>query len=44
VTLERSVNPGESGAPLLNADGKVLAIASGANYCVPIEAARQLIP
>jgi S1-C subfamily serine protease len=44
VTLEHPVNPGESGAPLLNADGKVLAIASGANQCVPIQAARKLIP
>jgi hypothetical protein len=44
VTLERLVNPGESGAPLLTADGKVLAIASGANQCVPIQVARQLIP
>jgi hypothetical protein len=44
VTLERLVNPGESGAPLLTADGKVLAIASGANQCVPIQVARKLIP
>jgi S1-C subfamily serine protease len=44
MTLDRSVNPGESGAPLLNAEGKVLAIASGANHCVPIQAARKLIP
>jgi hypothetical protein len=44
LTLERLLNPGESGAPLLTADGKVLAIASGANQCVPIQAARKLIP
>jgi hypothetical protein len=44
VTLERLVNPGESGAPLLTAEGKVLAIASGANQCVAIQAARKLIP
>lgn len=44
VTLERPVNPGESGAPLLTADGKVLAIAGGANQCVLIQAARKLIP
>jgi hypothetical protein len=43
VTLERLLNPGESGAPLLTADGKVLAIASGANQCVPIQAARKLV-
>jgi hypothetical protein len=44
VTLERLLNPGESGAPLLTSDGKVLAIASGTNQCVPIQAARKLIP
>ena len=44
VTLERLVNPGESGAPLLTAEGKVLAIASGANQCVAIQAARKLLP
>jgi hypothetical protein len=44
ITLERSLNPGESGAPLLNPEGKVLAVASGANQCVPIQAARKLIP
>ena len=43
MTLDRSVNPGESGAPLLNAEGKVLAVASGANHCVPIQAARKLL-
>jgi hypothetical protein len=44
ITLERVVNPGEAGAPLLTPEGKVLAIASGANQCVPIQAARKLIP
>jgi hypothetical protein len=43
ITLERLLNPGESGAPLLTPEGKVLAIASGANRCVPIEAARKFI-
>jgi hypothetical protein len=43
VTLERLLNPGESGAPLLSTDGKVLAIAGGAKQCVPIQAARKLI-
>jgi hypothetical protein len=43
VTLERLLNPGESGAPLLTREGKVLAIASGANQCVAIQAARKLI-
>jgi hypothetical protein len=43
VTLERLLNPGEAGAPLLTAEGKVLAIASGAKQCVSIQAARKLI-
>jgi hypothetical protein len=44
VALERLLNPGESGAPLLTPEGKVMAIASGANLCVPIQAARKLLP
>ena len=43
MTFNRSVNPGESGAPVLNAEGKVLAVASGANHCVPVQAARKLL-
>jgi len=43
ITLEHALNPGESGAPLLTPEGKVLAFASGANQCVPIEVARTLI-
>jgi len=43
VTLEIPLNPGESGAPLLTPEGKVLAFASSANQCIPIEAARTLI-
>ena len=44
VTLERLLNPGESGAPLLTAGGKVLAIAGGASQCIPVQAARKLLP
>ena len=43
MTLNRSVNPGESGAPVLNGEGKVLAVASGANHCVPVQAVRKLL-
>jgi hypothetical protein len=43
LMLDHALNPGESGAPLLTPDGKVLALAAGANQCVPIEAARALI-
>ena len=37
-------DPGESGAPLLDADGKVVALATSANQCVPIQVAGRLIP
>jgi len=43
VTLERLLNPGESGAPLLGPDGKVLAIAGGANRCVTVQATPELV-
>ncbi len=44
LNLDHTLNPGESGAPLLTADGKVLALAAGANRCIPIEVARALLP
>ncbi len=44
LNLDHSLNPGESGAPLLTPEGKVLAMAASANQCIPIEAARDLIP
>jgi len=40
ITLDHALNPGESGAPLLTADGKVIAMAGGAHECIPIGAAR----
>ena len=43
ITLDHQLNPGEIGAPLLTAEGKVLGLASGANQCIPIEAVRTLI-
>jgi hypothetical protein len=44
VVMEHQVDPGESGAPLLSADGKVVALAASANRCIPIQVARKLIP
>jgi len=44
VTMEHQVDPGESGAPLLDADGKVVALGASADQCIPIPAARKLIP
>ncbi len=43
ITLDHPLNPGESGAPLLVPDGKVLGLAGGTNECIPFEAARALI-
>jgi len=43
VSLDRQLNPGESGAPLLGPDGKVVALADSGNQCIPIEVARTLI-
>jgi hypothetical protein len=44
LTMEHKADPGESGAPLLNDDGKVVALATSANQCIPIQVARKLIP
>jgi len=43
ITLDQPLNPGESGAPLLTPDGKVLGLAGGANECIPIGAIQSLI-
>lgn len=43
ISLERPLNPGESGAPLLTPEGKVIALAESANQCIPIEVARTLV-
>jgi len=43
ITLDQSLNTGESGAPLLTPDGKVLAFAGGAKECIPIAAISSLI-
>jgi S1-C subfamily serine protease len=44
VKIEHSLDPGESGAPLLNADGNVVALATSADQGIPIQVARKLIP
>lgn len=44
LNMEHKTDPGESGAPLLDADGKVVALATSGSQCVPIQAARKLIP
>ena len=42
-TLDRQLNPGESGAPLLTPEGKVLALAGGKNECIPIDLVRSIL-
>jgi hypothetical protein len=44
LEMEHKADPGESGAPLLDNDGKVMALATSANNCVPIRVAGRLIP
>src|SRR5208282_5805108 len=44
LKMEHKADPGESGAPLLDAEGKVVAMATSANQCIPIQAAQKLIP
>jgi trypsin-like peptidase len=43
IMLDQPLNTGESGAPLLTTDGKVLAFAGGAKDCIPIAAIRNLL-
>ena len=44
IKLERTLNPGESGAPLVTSEGKVLALCAGPSECIPLEMVRGLIP
>jgi hypothetical protein len=43
LKLGRRLNAGESGAPLVTAEGKVVAVCPGPETCVPIEVARALM-
>lgn len=44
ITLDHTLDPGESGAPLVTADGKILGVASGKSICAPWSEVRGLIP
>jgi len=44
LTMDHAVDPGETGAPLLNAEGEVVALAASGNQCISIQVARKLIP
>jgi V8-like Glu-specific endopeptidase len=44
LKMEHKADPGESGAPLLDADGKVVALVTSGNQCIPVQFARKLIP
>lgn len=44
LELGRKLEPGESGAPLVNSEGKVLGLASGADQGIPVELFRSQIP
>lgn len=44
IALDRPLNPGEPGAPLVSADGKVVALTGGGKECIPIESVRSLLP
>ena len=44
LKMLHKTDPGESGAPLIDANGKVVALATSADQCIPFQAARKLIP
>ena len=44
LALEEPLDPGESGAPLVDAGDKVIGLAGGGKLCIPSESFRSLIP
>jgi S1-C subfamily serine protease len=44
LVLDQPLEPGESGAPLVNGDGKVVGLAGNGKQCNPTDAFRALIP
>jgi hypothetical protein len=44
LIMDHAVDPGETGAPLLNAAAEVVALAASGNQCISIQVARKLIP
>jgi S1-C subfamily serine protease len=44
LSIDRALNPGETGAPLLTPEGKAVGLCTNSSACVPIAAASKLIP
>jgi hypothetical protein len=44
LKMGHTLDPGESGAPLLDSDGKVVAVATSSEVNIPIQAVQNLIP
>jgi len=44
LQMDHKADPGDPGAPLLDPDGKVAALAVAADQCISIQVARKLIP
>lgn len=44
LTINHTLAPGEFGAPLVNSEGKVVGLASGADRCIPLKSMRLPIP
>lgn len=44
LALDAPLDPGESGAPLVNGAGKVVGLAGGSKLCTPVETFRAVIP